>query len=97
MASVQQQLAARMFAGANPQAQFGINGGGTPKDDPQRGAKALAKSGGKGMLDGPGSPLWSPDNPLFWFGAILAVTFGAAAVNASVRIGPATIAGKLGK
>lgn len=31
-----------------------------------------------------------PRNPLFWFGAVLAVTTGAAAFAGSVRVGKAT-------
>lgn len=93
---MQQQLAARMAMKANPASQFGLNGGGTPQADPQRGAPALAKSGGQGALDS-GAPLWSPDNPMFWFAALLLVTFGAAAVNANVRIGPVSSSVKLGK
>jgi len=33
-------------------------------------------------------PPWHPDNPLFWFGAVLAVTFGLIAVSTSVKVGP---------
>lgn len=32
---------------------------------------------------------WNPDNPLFWFGAIAAVTFGLAAFSTNVRVGSA--------
>ncbi len=42
-------------------------------------------------------PLWSPDNPLFWFGVIAAATFGLVAVSTSVRIGPGRASVKLGK
>lgn len=30
---------------------------------------------------------WNPENPLFWFGAIAAVTFGLAAFSTNVRVG----------
>lgn len=43
-----------------------------------------------------GSP-FSPANPLFWFGAIAALTFGLMAVSTSVRVGPAKAAVSLGK
>lgn len=33
--------------------------------------------------------LVSPHNPLFWFGGILAVTFGLVGVSGSVRVGKA--------
>lgn len=31
---------------------------------------------------------WSPDNPLFWFGGLLLVTFGLIGAATSVRVGP---------
>jgi len=34
------------------------------------------------------APLWSPDNPLFWFGAILAVVAGAITLSSTVDFGP---------
>ena len=34
------------------------------------------------------APLYSPDNPLFWFGAILLVAVGAVTFSTSVDIGP---------
>lgn len=34
------------------------------------------------------APLYSPDNPLFWFGAILLVAVGAITVSTSVDLGP---------
>ena len=30
---------------------------------------------------------WNPENPLFWFGALAAVTFGLAAFSTNVRVG----------
>jgi hypothetical protein len=33
-------------------------------------------------------PLWSPDNPLFWFGAILLTAVGAITFSTSVDLGP---------
>ncbi len=41
--------------------------------------------------------LFSPSNPLLWFGAILAITVGAAGVAGSVRLGKAKIAVSAGK
>ncbi|OJV57952.1 MAG: hypothetical protein BGO38_06940 [Cellulomonas sp. 73-145] len=40
---------------------------------------------------------WSPSNPLFWFGALAALTLGLAAVSTSVRVGPARASVSLGK
>jgi hypothetical protein len=31
---------------------------------------------------------WSPDNPLFWFGGLLLVTFGLIGAATTVRVGP---------
>ncbi len=41
--------------------------------------------------------LLSPENPLFWFGAIGAVTFGLMAFSTSVRVGKTTASLNLGK
>jgi hypothetical protein len=40
--------------------------------------------------------LLSPENPLFWFGVAVAVTFGAAAFSTSVRVGKAGASLSLG-
>lgn len=40
--------------------------------------------------------LFDPRNPLVWFGGFLAVTFGAAAVSGSVRLGRATASASIG-
>lgn len=43
------------------------------------------------------SALVHPDNPLLWFGGLLAVTFGLAGVAGRVRLGPASAGVKVGK
>ena len=45
------------------------------------------KAGWRGLVD--------PNNPLFWFGVVLAVTFGAAGVAGSVRLGRAKLSADL--
>lgn len=40
--------------------------------------------------------LWSPQNPLFAFGALAAVTFGLMAFSTSVRVGRTTAALSVG-
>lgn len=40
--------------------------------------------------------LVDPHNPLFVLGVILAITFGAAGVSGSAKVGPARVAGSLG-
>jgi hypothetical protein len=34
------------------------------------------------------APLWSPDNPLFWFGGVLLVAVGAITFSTAVDLGP---------
>jgi hypothetical protein len=46
------------------------------------------KTGWKGLLD--------PQNPLLWFGVVLAVTVGAAGVAGSVRLGKAKLSASVG-
>lgn len=46
--------------------------------------------------DASGKP-WSPSSPLFWFGAIAAVTFGLMAVSTSVRVGSVKASVSAGK
>lgn len=41
--------------------------------------------------------LVSPRNPLFWIGAVVLVTVGAAGLAGSVRLGPAKLSGSIGK
>ena len=37
---------------------------------------------------GANPPLWSPDNPLFWFGALLLIAAGLITASTSVKAGP---------
>lgn len=41
--------------------------------------------------------LLSPQNPLLWFGGVLAVTVGLVAVSGSVRLGRAKVSASVGK
>lgn len=41
--------------------------------------------------------LVNPNNPLFWFGLLLAVAVGAAGFAGSGRVGPVKVAGSVGK
>lgn len=36
----------------------------------------------------PAPPVWSPDNPLFWFGVILAATAGLLTISTTFNAGP---------
>jgi hypothetical protein len=40
------------------------------------------------VADANGEKPWHPDNPLFWFGILLATTFGLIGAATSVRVGP---------
>lgn len=42
-------------------------------------------------------PWYSPRNPLFWLGGVLAVTFGLGSVAGSVRLGKAKVSAQVGK
>lgn len=39
---------------------------------------------------------WNPDNPLFWFAGLAALTFGLMAFSTSVRVGKTTAAVSVG-
>lgn len=41
--------------------------------------------------------LIDPRNPLVWLGAVLLITVGAASAAGSARLGPARVAGAIGK
>jgi hypothetical protein len=43
------------------------------------------------------SPPWSPDNPLFWFGVVAAVSVGLMGYSTTVRVGPAKAGLEIGK
>ncbi len=58
----------------------------------------LARSGGPGLVDKASTVApWHPDSPLFWFGAVAALTFGAIAFSTSIRVGPARASLGVGK
>lgn len=40
---------------------------------------------------------WHPDSPLFWLGALAALTFGFAFLSTTIRIGPARATVSAGK
>lgn len=43
------------------------------------------------------SPPWRPDNPLFWFGIVAAVSVGLMGYSTTVRVGPAKAGVEIGK
>lgn len=50
---------------------------------------------GAGIVSVPGRA--SPDNPLFWWGALLAVTLGLVGASTHLRVGPFKVATSAGK
>ncbi len=74
---------AQSLYGATPQAPSYQ----TPAPVTQQMSSGDLPTGVKGLLH--------PDNPLFWFGAVLAVTLGAVGVAGSVRLGRAKLSASL--
>jgi len=72
--------------------RFGLNPGGR-LSPAQSELNAVASPGDVGRQDEP----WSPSNPLFWVGALAAVTLGLAAVSTTVRVGPVKAGVSVGK
>jgi hypothetical protein len=63
--------------------------GTVPADNALAPSPGIARSAGPSAHDGYEAPPWNPANPLFWFGAVLALTLGGiAAASTSVRVGP---------
>lgn len=84
------------WASVNPADQLGVNPApGLSAEHEHLSFPGLARSTGPGA-NNPGPP-WSPQNPLFWFGGLLALTLGFVAASTSVRIGPARASLDLGK
>jgi hypothetical protein len=46
----------------------------------------------------PSAPLWSPQNPLFWLGAVMVATaLGAFSFGGNIRLGKAKASGSVGQ
>lgn len=58
-------------------------------------APGIARSAGPGLADD--ARPWHPDSPMFWFGVLLAATFGFAAASTSLRLGPFRASAGVGK
>jgi hypothetical protein len=48
----------------------------------------LGQSAGPSLAERAGDKPWHPDSPLFWFGALLALTLGLIGAATTVRVGP---------
>lgn len=79
----------------SPQLTTGLNPAAAPAASASSfGIPGIARSAGPSSDNG---PAWSPQNPLFWFGVFAAVTVGAIAANASVRVGKFSVQAGAGK
>jgi hypothetical protein len=76
----------------NGPARFGLNPNGPASNTPTELTAVATPSAGAANA----AKLYSPENPLFWFGVIGAATFGLMAFSTSVRVGHATAAVSLG-
>jgi hypothetical protein len=77
--------ATSLFNSIGP-ASYGLNPASAGPNSATSTAPSLAQIAGP--IGTAAAPLWSPDNPLFWFGAILAVAVGLIGVSTHVRVGP---------
>ena len=68
---------------------------GTTPQAPSYGVAAPTQAMGTDNVTGGWKGLLDPNNPLFWFGAILLVTVGAVGVAGSVRVGRARLAAEI--
>lgn len=78
-------------------ANTGFSGGAGRAAAPLDVTPAIASTSGPGLSDLAAHPLLSVRNPITWFGALAAVTFGLIAVSSSVRVGKARVTAKVGK
>jgi hypothetical protein len=74
---------------------LGIDGSAVPERAHTDTTPGIARSVGPSPSNS--VPPWSPDNAMFWFGALAAVTFGLVAISTSVRVGPGRASVSLGK
>ncbi|MBZ3696035.1 hypothetical protein [Phyllobacterium calauticae] len=58
-------------------------------------ATAAAPSAGPAFVSK--APPWSPQNPLFWFGAVAAVAVGFMGYSTTVRVGNSSAGVQIGK
>jgi hypothetical protein len=61
---------------------------------PDQGSGGLRTGLASSTAGGPNPPLYSPDNPLFWFGAVLLAVGGFIGLSGWVDVGPLKIKGK---
>lgn len=74
---------------------LGLSAATTPA--PRVAAEQPMASMAKTAVRMPDHPLWSPDNPLLWFGGLLAITVGLIGVTVSGHAGPLRASVSAGK
>jgi hypothetical protein len=55
---------------------------------PDHGSGGLHSTLHSPTREGNHAPIWSPENPIFWLGAILVLATGFVYVSTSVKLGP---------
>lgn len=77
-------LSTQALTGLSP-----VDSGPSLRSSLEAGATDEPVGGARGLL--------SPQNPLFWFGGVLAVTFGLIGVSGSARVGKAKVSASVDK
>jgi hypothetical protein len=72
-----------------------ITGAGFSQPDQGSGGIRSGLSSAVGTAGGPNPPLYSPDNPLFWFGGALLAVAGLIGLSGWVDLGPLKLKGKV--
>lgn len=70
-----------------PYHQLGSRPAGMVAGGPGTMGGSLDGVNGASVIDRHGPQPWHPDNPLFWFGLLAAVTFGFIGASTHVRVG----------
>jgi hypothetical protein len=78
----------------DPWNALGMRGSG-PSAQYDSGIPGLERSAGPGMFDSHAKP-WSPENPIFWAGVVLAAAIGLLGFATELRVGPARAGVKVG-
>ena len=74
-------------------ARYGLSAGGAATNQTSETASLVTPS----VAGQSAAQMWHPDSPIFWIGALAAVTFGLMAVSTNVRVGKTTASVALGK